>query len=354
MPRRATRLGWAVAVVLAAGLVARPAVARAQSEPAATPTPGEPPRDVLPPVRRGPLEVREEFLLAQPRLTLPSLSPDPLPAGQTRAAIGIDWGSDFGLRGSEPVLDHFVDGEHRTLALDVRRGITPRFSAGVRVPLHWRGPGVLDGLIDAWHGVTGLPDNDRGLYPRNQFRIEGRGADGPKLVIPDETGTGLGNLELMGLWAVRPRARGLALSLAARAELPTGTGPFDGAGSGFGLQVLAAHPLGRTVDVYAGVGGTLSTQLGASELEYSRARAHGFATLEWRAARVLSLLIETSLASRLVENIAGYPGRQMYFRMGAKLDLGARWRLEGGFVEGLSSIQTTTDFGVQATLAGRF
>lgn len=145
-PRPGARLGaGARAAVAALVLSALPSAAGAQ------------------PVRRGPLEVREEFLFAQPRLTLTSLSPDPLPAGQTRIALGLDWGSDFGLKGADPELDHFVDGEHRTLGLDVRRGLTPRVTVGLRVPVRWRGEGVLDGLIDGWHRVTGLPDNDRGL-----------------------------------------------------------------------------------------------------------------------------------------------------------------------------------------------
>lgn len=304
--------------------------------------------------RRGPLEVREEFLLAQPRLTLPSIAPDPLAAGDDRLALGFDWSSDFALRGAEPSLTHFIDGEHRTLAIDYRRGVTPRVTLGVRVPVRWRGAGVLDGLIDGWHRVTGLPDNDRSLYPQDRFVMEGRDASGHELAIDDDTGAGLGHVELSGLWAVRRAEHGLAVSLVARAELPTATAPFDGAGAGFGIQAVAAHPLGRTVDVYSGAGATVFTREQQAGLDYARWRAHGFLTLEWRAGRTVSILLETSAASRLVDNIADYPGLQLYFRMGAKLDLGTRWRLEGGFVEGVSSIQSTTDFGVQAGVSRRF
>jgi hypothetical protein len=304
--------------------------------------------------RRGPLEVREEFLLAQPRLTLPSTSPDPLAAGEDRIALGLDWSSDFALKGAEPNLTHFIDGEHRTLAVDYRRGVTPRVTLGARVPLRWRGAGVLDGLIDGWHRITGLPDNDRSLYPQDQFVMEARGRGGRELAIDDDPGTGLGNVELSGLWAARRSEGGLSISLAARAELPTATGPFDGAGAGLGAQVLAAHPLGRSVDVFAGAGATVFTDESQADLDYARGRAHGFVTLEWRPGRTVSLLIEMSAAARLVDNIADYPSLQMYFRMGAKVDVGTRWRLEGGFVEGVSSIQSTTDFGIQAGVARRF
>ncbi|HET9314360.1 MAG TPA: DUF3187 family protein [Vicinamibacteria bacterium] len=306
------------------------------------------------PVRRGPMEVREEFLLAQPRLTLPSLSPDPLPAGEDRIALGLDWSSDFALKGATPNLTHFIDGEHRTLAVDYRRGVSARVTLGVRLPLRWRGAGVLDGLIDGWHRVTGLPDNDRSLYPRDQFVMEARGRSGHELAIDDGTGTGLGNVELSSLWAARRAEGGWGLALVARAELPTATDPFDGAGGGFGLQALAARPLGRQVDVYGGVGGTVFTRERQGDLDYTRARAHGFVTLEWRPGGAVSLLVEMSTASRLVDDIADYPGLQTYFRMGAKVDVGPRWRIEGGFVEGVASIQTTTDFGIQAGVARRF
>ena len=153
---------------------------------------------------------------------------------------------------------------------------------------------------------------------------------------------------------MRRDPQGLAVSLVARAELPTGTGPFEGAGAHAGAQAVAAHPLGRGVDVYFGAGATFFAREDQHDLEYARWRAHGFVALEWRAARTLSLLIEADAASRLVENVADYPGLQMYFRMGAKLDLGQHWRLEGGFVEGVSSIQATTDFGIQAGVGRRF
>ena len=306
------------------------------------------------PARRGPLEVREEFLLAQPRLTLPSMSPDPLAAGEDRLSLGFDWSSDFALKGAEPNLTHFIDGEHRTLAVDYRRGVTPRLTLGARVPLRWRGAGVLDHLIDAWHDFSGLPDNDRGLYPQDQFVMEARGRTRRELAIDDDPGTGLGNVELSGLWAARRAESGLAVSLVARAELPTATSPFDGAGSGFGLQALVAQPLGRTVDVFSGAGGTAFTSERQAELDYSRWRAHGFVALEWRPGRTVSILLELSAASRLIDNVADYPGLQMYFRMGSKVDLGKSWRIEGGFVEGVTSIQATTDFGIQAGVSRRF
>ncbi|MET0553813.1 MAG: DUF3187 family protein [Vicinamibacteria bacterium] len=311
------------------------------------------PADAQSPGRRGPLDVREEWLLAQQRLTLPAVSPDPLPRGGSEVRAAADWGSDWGIRGPDGDLAYLVDGEHRTFSVEARRGVTDRLTLGVRVPLHWRGAGVLDGVIDWWHRLTGLPDNDRFLYPTGRFRVEGRDRDGRPLVFTGSPGAGLGNLEASALWAVRRDPDGAALSLVARADLPTGSGPYASAGAHGALQAVAAVPLAHGLDLYSGLGGTLATQAERDGIHYRKPRLHGFLVLEWRPARRLSLLAEANGSSRLVTNAAAYRPFQLHLRIGAKLDLGTRTRLEAGFVEGLS-VQNTTDFGVQTAVRVAF
>lgn len=104
------------------------------------------------PARRGPIEWREEWLLAQPRLTLPATSPDLLPPGENQLRVDFDWGNDFGwsqeVVGEVPGDRRFlVDGEHGTLGVALRHGMTRRLEVGFRLPVHWRGGGLLDGVI---------------------------------------------------------------------------------------------------------------------------------------------------------------------------------------------------------------
>src|SRR5258708_30257003 len=47
--------------------------------------------------RRGPLPSRDQWLLAQPLLSLPATSPDPLARGHCEARLDGDWGSDFSV-----------------------------------------------------------------------------------------------------------------------------------------------------------------------------------------------------------------------------------------------------------------
>ena len=81
-------------------------------------------------------------------------------------------------------------------------------------------------------------------------------------------------------------------------------------------------------------------------IEYETVRLHGYLALEWRAARPLSLVLETNAASRLVANIDRYPGTHWLVNIGGRLDLGGRSRLDVFVTENILSQLSTTDFGI--------
>lgn len=313
--------------------------------------------------RRGPFEAREGWLPAQPRLSLPAASPDLLAPGRSRLALALDWGNDFGWRqsvaGETPRERSFlVDGEHRSLALEWRRGLSARVELDARLPLQWRGGGELDGLIDWFHGFTrrlGLPENGRPRFARDQLRLLGRSPAGVPLEWTGTGGTGLGRLELGSRLAlVEPRAGRAPLSLAARLTLPTGTGPFALPGLEAGAQLLAGHRLGRSWDLYAGLGASAHGRNEWQGLRYEPLRVHGFAALEWRPARRLSLLAQLDGAGPLLKDVADYPQLHSYLRLVARLDLDQDTRLDLGFAENVKNQQATTDFALLVGVARRF
>ena len=309
------------------------------------------------PRRRGPLEIRDQWLLAQPRLTLPALSPDPLPRGQTRVALDLAWGSDFGFQPSySPArrTDYLVDGEHRTVALEVRHGISPAVTVGARLPVRWRGGGRMDGIVDWFHRLTGLPGGARPDFPVDQLKVEWASTGRALASWEGEGGGGLGNVELSAQWAVRRREPGWTVALAGRTTLPTGSGAFAGNGAEAGAQLVAARPLGGAFDLYAGAGATLHATRALDAVEYTRARGHGFVALEWRPGLRWSLSAEVDAGTRLVENLPRYPSWQSYLRIGAAVDVSRRWRVTGGFVEGIKSQNATTDFGIVAGVSRTF
>lgn len=311
------------------------------------------------PPLNGPRGVRDEFLLAETRLTLPAVLPDALPAGRWLLRARLDWGNDFARNqeppGEAPTDRRFlVDGEHALLDLEWRRGLGRGAEVGLRVPLRWRGGGSLDGLIDAFHGFTkklGLPDNDRSLFRRHLFRVEARDEAGGSLSI-ESTGAGLGNLELGGRWTFAGREGPRRAGLVFRFMLPTGTGPFDAEGVGVGLQLVGARRAGAW-DFGAGLGATHETGGEVQGFRYAKTRGHAFVAAEWRVARRFAFVGETTAASRLVTNVERFPGLAWYLGLGGRLDLDSGLSLEGGFVENIADQQSTTDIAFQLALVRR-
>ncbi len=302
----------------------------------------------------GPRGVRDLFLLAQSRLSLPATLPDTLPAGKALLRLRLDWGNDFAHdqdgSGEHPRARRFlVDGEHLTLDLEWRRGMGRRWDAGLRLPLQWRGGGVLDAVIDGFHGFTttlGLPDNDRSQFRRDLFRVQ---AIDPRMrgLSLDARGAGMGNLELDSRMQLAPR-----VAFVARVMLPTGSGPFDSDGLGLGLQLALARRHGPT-DLAGGLGGSYESDAEVQGFRYERWRSQGFASIDWRLSRRFALIAETTVQSRLVTNIARFPGLAWYLGLGARLNLDSGWTVEGGFTENIKKQQSTTDIGFQLALARR-
>src|SRR5258707_5329817 len=147
--------------------------------------------------RRGPFPARDEWVLAQPLLTLPATSPDPLARGAYEVRVDGDWGSDFAVVGGSGIAlsnpSYFVDGEHRSGALTFRRGFGGGLTLGVRASLLWRGSGSLDGVIDFWHRTFDLPDGGRSLFPDDRFRVDARDLRGRALSWQGRAGKRLGH-----------------------------------------------------------------------------------------------------------------------------------------------------------------
>jgi hypothetical protein len=313
--------------------------------------PAEPPR--------GPIEIRDGQLLAQPRLTLPAVSPWTTPSGRWAVSVSGLWANSFSwtqdVAGETPEDRRFlIDGEALVLDATVRRGVGRNVDVGLRLPLQWRGGGALDGVIDWWHRVLDVPDGDRGLFLKDAFRIQGKTEEGGTFNWDDSQGVGLGDLEAEGRWRLAEGGReGASVALVGRLSLPTGTGPFEGNGVGAGGQLVVGVPLGEDFDAYTGVGVTVQEEGPVRGVRYSPARAHGFLALEWRPGRRLSLVVETNAASRLVENVDSYPGTHWIVNVTGRIDLSQRVRLDLGFTENLKSMLTTTDFALYFGLGFR-
>ena len=67
----------------------------------------------------------------------------------------------------------------------------------------------------------------------------------------------------------------------------------------------------------------------------------------------MSAVAQLEMASRLVTDLAAYPGFTAYLTFGLKADLGHGCGLDFGVVEGLIGLQGTTDFGIGVGITKR-
>jgi hypothetical protein len=309
--------------------------------------------------RRGPAEVRDAHLLAQPRLTLPATAPWTTAPGRWSLHFATQWANSFSwtqdVAGEAPEERRFlVDGEALVLDALVRRGLARNLDVGLRVAVLGRAGGALDGFIDWWHRVAHVPDGQRPAFRRDAFRVEGVTDEKRPFSWTDRSGFGLGDVEAQARWRVAEGVDGSAsVALVARASLPTATGPFSGSGAGGGGQVVVAAPLGRSFDFYGGAGVTAQGQGPVRGVLYAPVRAHGFVAFEWRPWPQVSLVAETDAATRLVENVHSYPGVHWIVNVTGRIDLGGRTRIDLGFTENLKSQLTTTDFALYLGLGFR-
>ena len=307
----------------------------------------------------GPVEIRDEQLLAQPRLTLPPIGPDTVPQGRWSFRLGFLWSNSFGwtqdVPGENPTDRRFlIDGEARTLDLNVARGVGENAHVALRLPLRWRGGGSLDGLIDTWHRIFGLPGGGRSYFLKNAFRVEGLTEAGQPFSWNDQRGTGLGNVELESRWRFADGGRGgWRAAVAARVALPTGTAPFDEDAAGFGVQVAAAKRLAGPLDLFLGAGGLVQGPGPVRGIGYETQRLHVFLALEWRMFGFFHLIAETDAASRLIRDIDRYPGLHWITNVSGRIPISKRTRFELGFTENFKNQMSTTDFGMHFGLVVR-
>ena len=323
---------------------------------------GEDPAAPLPEAQelelRAPLEIRDEHVLAQGRLTLPAMTPDPVGRGVTRLRASFLWGNSFSwtqdVEGENPEDRRFlIDGETRTLDLALTRGLSASTDVSLRLPVRWRGGGVLDGFIDGWHrtfAFLGIDDGGRPAFLENAFRVEGITTDKRPFSWKDETGLSLGNLEVAGRW--RFHERGVAAALIARGSFATASAPFAGSWGG-GLQLVARRPLGSGWDVHTGLGGTVESQPSGAGFRYSSTRVQVFAAVTWRAWPRLTLSVESDAASRLVRDIESYPGVHWLINGGAKFAASRKTVLELGLTENIMDQRSTTDFALYFAVVAR-
>lgn len=325
-----------------------------------------PSEDTLPQWGRGPFEVSDLFLLSLNRLSPWARSPETLGHLEVEAGVQMNWVNTW-MIGTDRVL---IDGESRQLTPWVRVGLFDRIELGIRLPFEWRGGGQLDGFIEAFHGVFGLPNGDRGNFDSNRFRVTGVQSDGTT-VSRNRTGTGWGAL-VTEARALLTEGEGLIPAAAAtlRLRFPTGRRSFDfanGVDASIGLDL--SWRLGRNAPVilYSGFAYLYHGRRRVGSLVLNRNRGFFYLGLEVEVFDWMSIVahgwVESKRELRLFKDsrLPGVPDAGLavgeyvsYISGGLKFEPVDDLMVEVGILQNLADPEITADFGVLFNVRYRF
>ena len=256
--------------------------------------------------------------------------PSPLPArlppsGGGRVAAVINWGNtekeDFSADGN-----YTLDAETFELRLHFDHAFSERFALHAELPWRKVSEGSLDGFIDDWHGVFGLPGGSRRRLPEDQLLIEFE-QDGTTLLRIDESTSGIGDIPLAvgyQLYATDSSALSTWLTVKAptgSADDLTGSGAVDVAATLAGQSQLNERwqLFGQASVAWLGEGDLLP------DLQESFAWAL-MGGLTWNAWRALDLTAQVEANSQLYDGLDSELDGDAIV-----LTFGGTWRTEGGW-----------------------
>lgn len=269
---------------------------------------------------------------------LPSPLPSRLPsAGGGRVAAVINWGNTenevFPADGN-----YTLDAETFELRLHFDHALGERFAVHVELPWRQVSGGSLDGFIDDWHGVFGLPGGSRRRLPEDQLLIEFE-QGGSTLLRVDESTSGIGDIPIAFGYQLRATDRD-ALAAWLTVKVPTGSADdLTGSGAVDVAATLAGQArlherwqlFGQASVVWLGEGDLLP------ELQESFAWTL-MGGLSWNAWRALDLTAQVEANSRLYDGIESeVDGEAIVLTFGGSWRTAGDWRFDVGVSEDLQA-----------------
>lgn len=172
-------------------------------------------------VPEGPLRVRN---------TSPAVQLYGLPRMTGARIIDRDWelsfnteiGNNFQSDSVDGTLG-FFDGETYVNSYRVRKGIAENWEWGFEVPWVLHAPGSLDGLVDEFHEVFGLPDGERSLATRGRLDYF-VSSDGVVYADFNNSQRGIGDARTFVGWSLIDTPK---RAFALRSEIKFATGKVD-------------------------------------------------------------------------------------------------------------------------------
>jgi len=260
----------------------------------------------------GPIEITNQYPFSALHLSWSPGSAEVSEPGSTRLKSYLAWSN------TAIIEDRYtLDAESRELRTSLLHSFGQGLELGMDLPLLWRGGGVLDPAIDAWHRMLGMPRGDRPRMEHGDFELDWRGENPGSL---RDAGLALGNLVLRAKYQLIPAAdEQPALAFESRLSLPTAAGDFGHDGLDVLNGLLGSDCLGNYC-MYAGLAHIYFLRSSVNGLDFHHNHAEGFSVLEYRGFKSFSLLGGLYAASAVVD-ILGHTSYSLYLDIGMRLPL---------------------------------
>lgn len=318
----------------------------ADAEPAAEESMLPPPPHLN--VGRGPLGIRNAYPLAINHLMPAVEHPRTLIPHTGEVAIQVDWANSLGFERNR----FRVDGEVIRAQVEVAYSCIPNIEFRIGIPYLHRGGGTMDGLINSWHSITGLPEHSNVRdFRRDDITLSATDSRGGTF-LRTKTDSDIGDATLSTKFTLtegteQSPAWGAIVSV----RVPTGNNAKRlGSGSvDVGGALLLSKRIGDFF-LYLNGGVTYFGDADLGGVDYVQTRPYAAFALEYLISDRVSAVAQATFTSGLLERLGELSDGQGDLGVGIQWGVGPRAQLEIGIIEGIMAMDAVPDFGVHVGL----
>jgi hypothetical protein len=263
-------------------------------------------------------------------LLLPYGLPLPLPArlpanGAGRYGLNVNWSNAANLETSG-ASEFTLDSESVDVRLRLEHAFGDRWAAMIELPWRSLSGGSLDGFIENWHDLFGLPQGPRRHMPKDRLLIDYQ-QSGETLLHVEDSSSGIADTPLsVGYQLLSTEAQALSTWLTVKA--PTGDSD-DLLGSGAADVALSVAGEMQVAKSWQLFGQLDAVWLGDGDIlpQYQQSFVvAGLAGVTWNAWRALDLTVQFYANSQVFDvPVTGLSGDAVI------LSYGGTWRTDGGW-----------------------
>ncbi|KJU84066.1 conserved hypothetical protein, secreted [Candidatus Magnetobacterium bavaricum] len=272
----------------------------------------------------GPLPIKNQFPLSMyllsPRYESPRL--------QDSLTLGLTYSSIYMVRKSRD-YNVGLDLESAEFSLGLRKVILDSIELSAEVPVVVFTSGIMDDAINKYHEALGFGNYGRRNRPLNAFLFSVK-EKGKTLIEGRDGYIGLGDIRL-GIKTPLLTSDPL-ISVMLELELPTGSNPGAGIGSGgvdAGGSIMVGKDITNNLSAYGAVGVVFPGNYRGRETIGLRSYLHATTALQYDLSRPLLLI------GQLTVQGAAFPDTQIpqIDRPAALFAIGARYKLDKNTIE---------------------